>query len=313
MPPAIKKTVRKKTVKKRKNSILKYIFFLILAALVVYFAYEPLKGVIARKFAEVYEAEIGMVEQELVVSGALLFRDETLLFAPESGVLVILAPEGKRVAEKELLARIQTPQGEIKEVAAARAGIVCYHLDGLEEVITSDEMLLSSTSAERLTAYELKENKQGMQLIKGQPLLKLVNNLKPMYLSIKFDSMYLEDFPPEGKKLVFRIGDQELSAIVKEILSQGVNAFALLELNKGEFLHERELEVNLVLKTGKGIKIPNTAFVETEAEKAVYKAFATGYRLVPVKVLLQNQEYSIVEGLSRGDRILCYPNKITGL
>ncbi|MFA5536938.1 MAG: HlyD family efflux transporter periplasmic adaptor subunit [Bacillota bacterium] len=312
MSVTIKKTTGKKTVRKRKRTGLRFVFYLVLIGIVVYFAYEPLEGLIARKFAEVYEAEIGVVERELLVPNALLVRDETLLFAPESGVLIILAPEGKRVAEKELLARIQTPQGQLKEVIAVRSGIVCYHLDGLEGVVDSAETPFSGIAAERLVAFELKENKQGTQLIKGQPLLKLVNNLKSMYLRIKFDSMYLEDFPPEGKRVIFRVGGQEFSAIVKEILSQGVNVFAVLELNKGEFLHERELDVNLVLKTAKGIKIPNTALIETGEDKAVYKVFATGHRLTPVRILLQNQEYAIVEGLSRGDRIVRYPDKIKG-
>lgn len=313
MPTLNKETKRKRIKKTKKKSNFKVVFLLILTVFIAYFVYGQVKLGVLYKIAGIYEAETGVVEQELAIEKALLLRDETPLLAPGSGVLVILAPEGKRVAEKELLAKIQTYQGEVKEIRAPRSGVVCYHLDGLEGVGGPEATTTLNAVEVSYADYQLKETSQGAQVIKGQPLLKLVNNLKPMHLTVNFDSKHLEQFPTEGKRIEVKFKEQEYMAKIKEIHTRGVNVSALLELERGEFLHERELGVLLVLQTLKGTKIPNTALIDTEDGKAVYKLFTTGYRLVPVKILLQNQEDCIIEGLYRGDRILRNPNKVKDL
>lgn len=313
MPENNKKLKKRKTIKKRKNSNFKIAFFLALAILAIYFAYEPIKLRISYKMAGIYQAEIGTIEQGLIIDKALFLRDEVSLNATASGVLVQLVSEGQRVAEKELLARIQTYQGEIKEIIAPKAGVVCYHLDGLEGTLEPETIMTLNAAEGNFGDYQLTEINQGSQVIKGQPLLKLVNNLKPIFLMVNFDSKNLEQFPSPGKKVLVRFNGQEYQATIKEIETQGINVSALLELNKGEFLHEREIGISLVLENRRGIKVPNTALVDTEEGKAAYKLFATGYRLVPVKILLQNNEDCIVDGLSRGDRILRNPNIVKAL
>ena len=308
-----KKILKRSTRRERKvkrNLWLRRVFLFLISLLFVYFAYNPIRMALAYKLAGLYQVETDVIETKMAIERGWVLREEIPLHSPSTGILTTLAPEGKRVAEGELIAKVDSLQGEVIELTAPTGGIVCYHLDGLEGVLEPKGMRNLNSIDGDLLNYQMEEISSGSQVFKGQPILKLVNNLKPVYIGFRFDIKDLEKFPSPGKPLVLRVGGEEYRTVLVELMTQGVSATAYLKVDRGEFYHAREVNFILVLKSQKGIRIPNTALVENDGQKGVYKLFATGYRFVPVNILLQNEIGSIVEGISRGDQILENPRRI---
>lgn len=262
-------------------------------------------------FLQYQEVEIDTFWQKLEIENGLVIRDEIVVVADRHGTFNPRFPEGERVAEGEVVAIVETGMGGNQVIKAPRAGVVCYSIDGWESVLSPQNIeTLDIAGLEEASLDSLREVPQGAQVEVGQPVLKIVNNLQPTLIWLKFDSQYLDLFPPVGKKINFNIGDEVFRGTLKNLASQGVISQGLLELDRAEFLHERQVDLCILLEKAQGIKIPNRALVYKEEEPGVYKKAVNGYQWTPVKILLQDENYSVVEGLLKGDRVITNPDLI---
>lgn len=254
-----------------------------------------------------YEVETGTLFRQLPVDRALVVRDETVVFAARAGTFQPAAPEGQRVTEKDTVAILQAAGGTRQVVAAPRAGVVCYHTDGWEKVLTPQSLETLDLVHWDQVPPALAEAGPGTLVEAGRPLFKIVNNLQPPLIWFKFDSEYLGWFPAVGKKVSFRLGEAIYEGTLRGLTSQGITAWGWLEVDRKEMLHEREVEISLILARADGPIIPNEALVWRDEAPGVYKKNMQGYQWVPVEVLLQEEDYSVVKGLSRGDLVITNP------
>lgn len=264
-------------------------------------------GAVLYQLVRNHQVDYGTVEKILPIENALLIREETVTTAPHGGTVIYAVLEGQRVAEGDTVVRLQSDIEGVRDIKASQAGIVCYHFDGLENTLTpqgADQLRLGGIDAK---FFSLKEIPQGTLVEKGQPVFKLVNNLAPFLLWLEFDVAHLENFPSTGKRLQFRVGKEEYEGVITKLETQGVRALGILQLDRGELLHQRQMDLELVLQQEQGLVIPNEALMSFD-EDGVFKKTAKNYRWVPVTVKLTNGEISVVEGLSRGDYVVLNPS-----
>lgn len=260
-----------------------------------------------------YEVETGTLQRQLDVDRALVIRDETVVFASRAGTLNPVAQEGQRVAEREPVAVIRTSGGASQVMEAPGAGVVCYHTDGWEKVLTPQNVLALELVNLDKSPPALQESASGVFVEAGQPLFKIVNNLQPTLIWFHFDSQYLDLFPAVGKKLTFSLDDKICQGTLKNLTSHGVTGQGVLELDRKELLHERQVQLSIILAKAEGPVIPNRALVLKDNEQGVYKKTLQGYQWIPVQVVLQGEDYSVVDGLLRGDRVITNPYLIDGV
>lgn len=278
-----------------------------LSGLVAWWVFLQLWSMVLPLLFRYHEVETGTIFRKLEVDQALVVRDEVVVFAPRDGTFSPVVPEGQRVAEREPVAVLQTSSGTRQLLEAPRAGVVCYHTDGWEKVLTPASIqTLDLIKWDRALPGPV-ETGPGAPVEAGQPLLKIVNNLQPPLIWFKFDSEYLDLFPAVGKKVRFSLGGEILEGTLKSLSTRGVIGQGLLELDRKELLHERRVELNIIVVQAEGPVIPNQALVWQDQKSGVYKKTVQGYQWVPVQVLLQDEDYSVVEGLSRGDLVITNP------
>lgn len=262
-------------------------------------------------FLRYQEVEIETFWQQLDIENGLIIRDEMVVVADRNGTFNPRIPEGEKVAEGEVVATVETGIGGSQVIKAPRAGVVSYRMDGWEAVLNPQSIeTLDVSGLDEATLKRLREVHPGAQVEPGQPVLKIVNNLQPTLIWLKFDSQYLDLFPPVGHKLNFNIEDEVYRGKLRNVVSQGVVSQGLLELDRAEFLYERRVDLCIILDKTQGIRIPNQALVYKEEEPGVFKKVVNGYQWVPVKILLQDEDYSVVDGLLKGDRVITNPNLI---
>lgn len=302
-----KRKVKRHSRRKGFSTWLKYGAAVLVFILVGWLSWGQVRAGIMHMLIDYYEVEKDIVAKDLLIEKALVVRDEIVLFAPQSGTIKRLVPEGQRVAEGEVIAQIQSAYGGSQPVKAVRAGVVSYHTDGMESLLTPETVETLNLSDLKITFHGLKEVPEGSMVEKGEPIAKIVDNLQPYQLWLEFDVDNLASFPPAGKSIKIQLDEIQCLGKVIKVTARGVVAEALLELYREEFLLARELKLNLILESKKGLKIPNEALVVIDDSPGVYKKTATGSRWVPVTIEFQNEEYSIVTGLARGDQVITNP------
>ncbi|NLL17760.1 MAG: hypothetical protein GX262_01905 [Clostridia bacterium] len=305
-------TMKKRRVKRRSSRKglppwLKRGAIVLVIFLTGWLSWEPVREGIVHLLIDYHEVETGTVEKDLPVDKALVIRDETVLFAPQTGTLKRVVPEGQRVAEGETVALIQSAYGGSQPIRAVRAGVVSYYTDGMEHVLRPEAVETLNLADVEMASQVLGEAAEGVMVDKRQAVAKIVDNLQPYLVWMAFDVEHLDSFPPEGRTVNIHFDETLCKGKVIKVAARGVVAEALLELPREELLLARELSLKVVLESKKGLKIPNEALLSIDDNPGVYKKTTTGSRWVPVTIEFQNEEYSIVKGLARGDRIVTNP------
>jgi putative membrane fusion protein len=302
-----RRRVKRRSSRKGLSPRLKQAAVLLMIILAGWLSWEPVRERIVHLLIDYHEVETGTVEKDLPVNKALVIRDETVLFAPQPGTLKRVVPEGQRVAEGETVALIQSAYGGSQPIRAVRAGVVSYYTDGMEHVLTPETVETLNLADVEIASHVLGEAAEGKMVEKGQAVAKIVDNLQPYLVWTEFDVEHLASFPPVGRTVNLQLDEIYCQGKLLKVTARGVVAEALLELSREELLLARELSLKLVLESKKGLIIPNEALLSIDDKPGVYKKTTTGSRWVSVTIEFQNEEYSVVKGLARGDRIVTNP------
>lgn len=312
--PRVKKANRRK-LRRRLLSRGEKVVLLFLFCALVWLAAGRAYQVIVAGLVRTYTVETGILERKLSVDQALIFREEQVVLAPWRGRVRLLMQEGERAPAGAVVAElISEGVDQVKklELTAPRAGLVSFHSDGLETVFRPD--LVDTLQLEKINySAESRMISDGETVERGERVFKIVNNLRPFFLSLTLDTDDLDSLPRTGGSLGIRVKGQEqlYPGKVVNIISRGVVGQVILSVDRGDaLLRDRYLDLDLILESKRGLQIPSRAIVYRENRAGVYKATAKGFRWVPVELLFQEGEAIIVEGLYRGDRIAINPEAI---
>lgn len=316
-----------------KQGFVFYVLLLLAFVVIVQVGYHWLGEQFLAWRLQVVAAEQGTMEQELEVEG-LVTRSEEVVKAPEHGMVLELAEAGERVSVGKELARIgvtrdpyppeqdqedgdepgentggeEDPAGnepapgdfeEIITISSNKAGLLSYHLDGLEN--REGPYYMGSEELED-NLPEVSVTRINDRITAGEPLLKIVNNWEWYYniilplhpgrtIASEQDIKLTFDFSPDNKV------SAELYQFEVDEEKKEVRLTYRVEKQVAGFDEVRRSEATLYYSRQEGVIIPAEAVFEKDQDKGVF--VNRGGRVVfqPVKVIERKGDRALVEGL----------------
>ena len=204
-----------------------------------------------------------------------------------------LSPSGSYI--KQLIQERGTYESQLNSgseyAKAPSSGVVSYRVDGLEEILGNID--LASLSKEFLENLNLKI---GKMIATSEESGKVIDNFS-CYIVTTLNSEKSKEAKVGDKVKVAFSGDKEINAEIAYIKPED-NGDILIVLEVGELTEElinyRKLSFNLIWWSYSGLKVPNQAIKEKDGLKYVVRSRAGYYNKILVKVLRQNEKYSIV-------------------
>lgn len=211
-------------------------------------------------------------------------------------------------------------------ITAPEAGVVSYRVDGLEQILTTDDF--STLTEESLQNLELKT---GKIVSTSQESGKIIDNFS-CYLASVLESDAAKNAEIGDKVTITLSSGNEITAEIAYIATQEdekvLIVFDLKTLTE-ELIQYRKISFNITWWSYSGLKAPNTAILEDDKGlKYVVRKKSGENEKVIVKVLKRNEKYSIISTydteelnslgvdikdyskISQYDTILLYPEEI---
>lgn len=180
-------------------------------------------------------------------------------------------------------------------VKAPMSGVTSYRVDGLEETLGNIE--LQSLSKEYLDNLNVKT---GKMIATSEESGKVIDNFS-CYIVTILDSDKSKEAKVGDKVKVALSGDKELDAKIAYIKPEkNESNLIVLEVNElaEELINYRKLSFELIWWSYSGLKIPNQAIKEKNGRNYVVRSRVGYNNPILVKVLRQNEKYSIVTSYS---------------
>lgn len=186
----------------------------------------------------------------------------------------------------------------ILEINSPQSGIISYHIDGFEEILTPYN--LANIKDEFIKNMEPNPNKLKYdKVIYNQPVFKITDNTV-WYIVIATDSEDGNTFKM-GKKISIDISDSRITGKVIDKINDESKSFVIIKINQyaNNFNNLRKVNLNIVTEQYEGLKIHRDTIVEKDGQLGVFllnvnrKAF-----FKPIKVLGYNDEFAIVQNNS---------------
>lgn len=177
---------------------------------------------------------------------------------------------------------------------APESGMVSYRVDGLEEILVSDNF--DYLTSELLEGFDLKV---GAVIPLSDEKGKIVNNFE-CYIAVPTDS---------EKAMLAQVGDtvilklsnsDEIDAEIVYIKEEDQKRILVFEIEEdvSDLLEYRKISFDIIWWKYEGLKVSNSCIID-EDDKAYVERTSAGYtEKILVKVLRQNDTYSIIENYS---------------
>lgn len=207
-----------------------------------------------------------------------------------------LSPSGSYI--KQLIQERGSLESQLNSgseyVKAPCSGVVSYRVDGLEESLGNIE--LTSLSKEYLESLNLKT---GKMVATSEESGKVIDNFSCYIVAILNSEKSKEAKIGDKLKVSFS-GNKELDAEIAYLKPEENEVLAVLEVNElaEELINYRKLSFDLIWWSYSGLKVPNQAIKEKDGLQYVVRSRAGYLNKILVKVLRQNDKYSIVTSYS---------------
>lgn len=191
----------------------------------------------------------------------------------------------KRIAlENELEAGAET-------IVAPKSGLASYRVDGLEEILKTDNF--DYLSKELLDSFELKV---GATIPLSTEKGKIVDNFES-YIAVVMNTEKSMS-AKVGDKVYLRLSNSdEIEAEISYIKEEEKDRIIVFKIydDIDELLEYRKISIDVIWWKYSGLKVSNSALIEEDDKVYVEKNRANYTEKILVKVLRQNDTYSIVE------------------
>ena len=208
-----------------------------------------------------------------------------------------LTPSGSYV--KQLIEQRSGYENQVNTnsqyVYATKSGIISYRVDGLESKLTVGDF--GYLSKDFLNSINLKN---GQIIAFNNSSAKIINNFKCYITCLSKTDEAIN--AQVGDKLKLRLpNSEEIPAEIVYKKEEGKNEVLLvfeIEQSVEDLINYRKMMFDIIWWSDSGIKVPNTA-IQYEGKFAYVIRNRAGYEeKILVKVLRQNDKYSIVENYS---------------
>ena len=208
-----------------------------------------------------------------------------------------LTPSGSYV--KQLIEQRSGYENQVNTnsqyVYATKSGIISYRVDGLESKLTVGDF--GYLSKDFLNSINLKN---GQIIAFNNSSAKIINNFKCYITCLSKTDEAIN--AQVGDRLKLRLpNSEEIPAEIVYKKEEGKNEVLLvfeIEQSVEDLINYRKMMFDIIWWSDSGIKVPNTA-IQYEGKFAYVIRNRAGYEeKILVKVLRQNDKYSIVENYS---------------
>ena len=178
-------------------------------------------------------------------------------------------------------------------ITAPVSGITSYRVDELEEILKVNNKDFSYLTTELLDSFELKV---GATVPLSSEKGKIVNNFK-CYIATPI-STEKSMAAAVGDKVTLRLStSEEISAQIVYIKEEENSRIIVFEFDENidKLLEYRKISFDIVWWKYTGLKVSNSALIEEDDKVYVERSKAGYTEKILVKVLRQNDTYSIVE------------------
>ena len=178
-------------------------------------------------------------------------------------------------------------------VISPDAGLISYRVDGLEEILGYNNGDFSYLTSELLNSFELNT---GALITESKSSGKLLNNYE-CYIACPINTENSE-VAEVGDKVKLKLPDSvEVDAKIVQINEEENQRVIIFEISQNveNLLEYRKIGVEVVWWSFSGWKVSNTALIERNDLTYVKRNKAGQEEEILVKVLRQNDTYSIVE------------------
>ena len=205
-----------------------------------------------------------------------------------------LSPSGSYL--KKLINQRSTYEQQLNSgseyVNAIASGIVSYKVDGLENILTPDKF--DNLSKEFLDKLKLKT---GQIIGSNNESAKIVNNFN-CYIAVVLNSDEAQNAKLDSSVKLRLSNNNEINAKIEYIAKQDDNDIIIV-FKIDEFVEElidhRKISIDVIWSRSTGLKVPSSAIIEENEIKYVVRNRAGYTDKIKVKVLKQNENYSIIE------------------
>ncbi len=249
------------------------------------------------------------VLEETVDRESVVIRKETVRTVPLSGSVKYLVEENDRVRVGAPLLKIpsaevnRTSQDANHTIYASVAGTVSKECDGLESVLTP--ATLESLDLESVYDKVIQGTFTGKQE-EGEPAIKIVDNLSPVYLCFPREGIELE----EGGRVRVRVpGSKEILTGTVAKMSGSI-AVAKVAPIPNEMIAKRICHIDVIKRRAEGMVVPVSSLVEEDGVTGVYAVIAGKMRFTEVEVVGVFETRAVVKGLALGQEVVSNPETI---
>ena len=283
---------RKKLIWRKERTLL-FLVILLVVFFMGFSGYNYLSKQIENWLVQIEELSTGEIMRTVPLE-ALVVRDEKIVYAPFTGSLELAVAEGQRVSVGGILGTVkggfdsQFTNQQMLPLRAPVAGLVSLQIDGLESILTTGsykELDLAKLPIDSAATPALKEIVE-----RGQPLVKIINNLKPINLIVPFENQDIVDLA-KGEVVNFKWGDSSVELLSARVLDVQTNEDkGVIVLEVGSFVEEllniRQISLELVLERYSGVIV--------EESSIVYRLDQPGLMIVDRQRSYQWQEVEII-------------------
>ncbi len=185
-------------------------------------------------------------------------------------------------------------------IKAPVSGIVSYKVDGLEEVLTTNNF--SALNKEFLQNLKLKT---GQLIATNDESGKIIDSSK-CYIATISDSEEARTAEIDQKVRVRLSSNKIIDAKVNYVSQENEEeTLIILEINNqiGELANYRKISFDLIWWSSKGLKVPNQAIVEEDGLNYIVRNRAGYLNKILVKVTRKNDKYSIVSNYNKEELV----------
>lgn len=177
-------------------------------------------------------------------------------------------------------------------IQAPISGIVSYKVDELEEILKTDNFDYLTT--ELLDSFDLK---LGAAIPLSNEKGKIINNFK-CYIAVPMDTEKSME-AKVGDSVTIRLStsvevDATIVYIKDETENQRIIVFEMYD-NVEDLIDYRKISLDIIWWKFSGLKISNNAIIEENEKAYIERSRAGNVEKILVKVLRQNETYSIVQ------------------
>jgi len=187
---------------------------------------------------------------------------------------------------------------ESEYITAPSAGMVSYKIDGLEKVLTTDN--LNTFNKQFLQDLDLKV---GKAIASSDVTSKIVNNYNN-YIVFNSNSQEAKNAKVNDKVNIKVQNDEAIVAKIQNIIEEddGSRTIAIsVEKNIEELLSYRRISLDIIWWSASGYRVPNSAIKEIDNVTYVVRNRNGYLNKMAVKVLKKGEDYSIVDSYSRDE------------